>query len=150
LTLAVVHENPHHHCLGGVAERSNAAVLKTARATAPGCKTLHFRRNRGTGLQADAPLSTRVATFAATGDARMTAKTPSLSVAARRAKKALDYHTSLWEIPAVHRKPRYPKVGGMKLLDRDRRVAQAALRREYALYQRVAFLRARIERTKTK
>src|SRR2546426_3482868 len=24
--------NPHHYCLGGVAERSNAAVLKTAEA----------------------------------------------------------------------------------------------------------------------
>jgi hypothetical protein len=36
----------------------------------------------------------------------------------------------------------------MELLRRDRRLAEAALRREFALYQRVAFLRARIERNK--
>src|SRR5438552_15364259 len=28
--MAIGRRNPHHHCLGGVAERSNAAVLKTA------------------------------------------------------------------------------------------------------------------------
>src|SRR5439155_21061975 len=28
--MAIARRNPHHHCLGGVAERSNAAVLKTA------------------------------------------------------------------------------------------------------------------------
>jgi len=70
-------------------------------------------------------------------------------VAARRAKKALDHNKSLWDIPAVHSKPRYRKVGGMKLLASDRRLAEAAMRREFALYQRVAFLRARIERQKT-
>ena len=69
-------------------------------------------------------------------------------MAARRAKKALDHHKSLWDIPAVHSKPRYRKVGGTKLLVRDRRLAETALRREYALYKRVAFLRARIERNK--
>jgi hypothetical protein len=37
-------QKPHHCCLGGVAERSNAAVLKTAAASAPSGVTLHFLR----------------------------------------------------------------------------------------------------------
>ena len=74
-------------------------------------------------------------------------ETKSLRVASRRAKKAIDYHLSLHDIPAVFSKPCYRnKVGGMKLLDHDRLLAEAAMRREFALIGRVTALRSSMER----
>jgi len=73
-------------------------------------------------------------------------ETTSLNVAARRMKKAIDYHLALHDVPAVLSKPRYSKVGGMKLLDHDRKLAEAAMRRGFAHLGRATVWRNRMER----
>jgi hypothetical protein len=70
-------------------------------------------------------------------------KTEKLDVVARRVKKAIDRYTSLHDVPTVLTKPRYRKVGGMRLLDQDRRLAKAAMRREFSVLARTTLVRSR-------
>jgi hypothetical protein len=65
------------------------------------------------------------------------------SVIGRRTKKAIDRVVELNDVMKMIQKPRYRKIGGMKLLDRDRKLAHAAMRREFASLARLTLIRSR-------
>lgn len=71
-----------------------------------------------------------------------------LDVVARRVKKAIDRYTMLHDVPAVFDRPKYRVTGtgrGIRLLDQDRKLAKAAMDREFARLGRLTLVRSRMK-----
>jgi hypothetical protein len=65
------------------------------------------------------------------------------SVIGRRLKKAIDRVLELHDVPRILEKPKYRRVGAMKALDRDRKLAQSELDREFRQLARLTVIRSK-------
>lgn len=75
----------------------------------------------------------------------MTANKTALDLVDRKVKIAIDRYMDLHDVPVVFNRARYRKIGGMKLLEKDRRMAKNAMHREFARLGRLTLVRSRMK-----